>query len=191
MGEYINNQYTEIVESIKKYGGFYVGRYETSLYTEAGANSTNGTVVKSVPNQTPMASVDWYKMYLSQDSKYAKNPYNTSTSVNSSMIWGSQWDAMLNYILEGTDKDKVTAITGNHTGTRASTGQFGSDIMNNIFDLSSNVREWTAQANSTLYRVARGGYYYIDYIIPASSRGNLNPTYTDNNIGSRLALYVK
>ncbi len=156
MGEYINDQYTEIVESIKKYGGFYVGRYETSLYTEEGANSTNGTVVKSVPNQTPMAKVDWYKMYLSQDSKYEKNPYNTSTSVNSSMIWGSQWDAMLNYILEGTDKDKVTAITGNHTGTRASTGQFGSDIMNNIFDLSSNVKEWTVQANLTLYRVARG-----------------------------------
>ena len=191
MGEYINSQYTEIVESIKKYGGFYVGRYETSLYTETGANSTNGTVVKSVPNQTPMASVDWYKMYLSQDSKYAKNPYNTSTSVNSSMIWGSQWDAMLNYILEGTDKDKVTAVTGNHTGTRASTGQFGSDIMNNIFDLSSNVREWTVQANSTLYRVARGGYYVLDDFRPASYRGGSYPTDTNGYLGSRLALYVK
>ena len=107
------------------------------------------------------------------------------------MIWGSQWDAMLNYILEGTDKDKVTAITGNHTGTRASTGQFGSDIMNNIFDLSSNVREWTAQANSTLYRVARGGNFYIDDINPASGCGSYNPTNTYDGIGSRLALYVK
>ena len=120
-----------------------------------------------------------------------KNPYNTSTSVNSSMIWGSQWDAMLNYILEGTDKDKVTAITGNHTGTRASTGQFGSDIMNNIFDLSSNVREWTAQANSTLYRVARGGNYYLGIISPASYRDTNYPTNTYDYIGSRLALYVK
>ena len=107
------------------------------------------------------------------------------------MIWGSQWDAMLNYILEGTDKDKVTAVTGNHTGTRASTGQFGSDIMNNICDLSSNVREWTAQANSTLYRVARGGFYIIVHVFPACGRDNRSPTITIFYIGSRLALYVK
>ena len=191
MGEYINDQYTDIVKSIAKYGGFYVGRYETSLYTESGQNSTNGTVVKSVANQEPMASVNWYKMYLSQDSNYEKNPYKTSTSVSSSMIWGSQWDAMLNYILQGTDKDKVTAITGNHTGNRSKTGQFGNDIMNNIFDLSSNVREWTVQANSTLYRVARGGFYNIDGIFPASNRNNDNPSNTYYYIGSRLALYVK
>lgn len=191
MGEYLNNRYTEMVESVKKYGGFYVGRYETSLYTEEGANSTNGTVVKSVIGQTPMAIVDWYKMYLSQDSNYEKNPYHTSASVTSSMITGSQWDAMLNYILKGADKEKVTAVTGNHTGTREETGEFGSDIMSNIFDLSSNVREWTTEGYSSVYRINRGGDYSATGVIPASNRNGNIPTGTGGYIGSRLSLYIK
>ena len=191
MGQYMNNQYTKMVQSVAKYGGFYVGRYETSLYTTSGTNSTSGTVVKSVVGQTPMASVDWYKMYLCEDSNYASNPYKTSTSVTSSMIWGSQWDAMLNYILEGTDRAKVTAITGNHSGSRWSTGQAGNDIMNNIFDLSSNVREWTQEANSSTYRVNRGGLYDTAAIIPSSNRSYNSPTNTYNFIGSRLSLYLQ
>ena len=191
MGEYLNSKYTEMVESVKKYGGFYVGRYETSLYTEEGENSTSGTVVKSVIGQTPMASVDWYKMYLSQDSNYEKNPYHTSVSVTSSMITGSQWDTMLNYILKGSDKEKVTAITGNKTGRREETGEFGSDIMSNIFDLSSNVRERTTEGYSSVDRIHRGGYYSATVVRPASFRTSYYPTSTDYSIGSRLSLYVK
>ena len=191
MGEYLNNKYTEMVESIKKYGGFYVGRYETSLFTEEGTNSTNGTVVKSVIGEQPMANIDWYKMYLSQDSNYEKNPYHASTSVTSSMITGSQWDTMLNYILKGSDKEKVTAITGNHTGTREETGKFGSDIMSNIFDLSSNVREWTTEGYSSMSRITRGGDYGATNVYTASNCDGNSPTRTGSHIGSRLSLYVK
>ena len=131
-------------------------------------------------------------MFLYQDSKYTENPYKESTSVESSMIWGSQYDAMLNYILEGTDKGKVTIVTGNHTGTRGKTGIYGSDIMNNIFDISSNVREWTQEAYSSYYRVGRGGYYNTADYSTASIRGNYYPTGIYNyGIGSRLTLYLK
>ena len=138
-----------------------------------------------------MASVDWYKMYLSQDSNYEKNPYHTSASVTSSMIAGSQWDAMLNYILKGADKEKVTAVTGNHTGTKEETGEFGSDIMSNIFDLSSNVREWTTEGNSSMNRFVRGGYYGATDVYPASNRFGYGPTDTYTRFGSRLSLYIK
>ena len=187
----MNNKFTEMVQSIVKYGGYYVGRYETSLYTTEGQNSTNGTVVKTVTDQTPMASVDWYKMYLTQDSNYQDNPYYGSDSVTSTMIWGTQYDTMLNFILEGSDKEKVKKRTGNHTGTRSTTGQFGNDIMNNIFDLSSNIREWTQEANSTSLRIGRGGYYYIEDTYTASERDSNYPTYNYNFYGSRLSLYLK
>ena len=181
-----------MVQSIEKYGGYYVGRYETSLYTAEGQNSTNGTVVKTVSDQTPMASVDWYKMYLTQDSNYQDNPYYGSESVTSTMIWGAQYDTMLNFILEGADKDKVTKRTGNHTETRSTTGQFGNDIMNNIFDLSSNVREWIQEAYSTSYRTYRGGLYGVDDTGVASTRNyGYYPTYTIYYFGSRLSLYLK
>ena len=138
-----------------------------------------------------MASVNWYKMYLTQNSDYAENPYYGSESVTSSMISGSQWDTMLNYILTGSDKEKVTAITGNHTGTRSTTGQFGSDIMNNIFDLSSNVREWTTEVNGSSWRVYRGGYYRATDVNTSTNRSSDTPTGTYGSIGSRLSLYVK
>ena len=191
MGAYLNNQYTEMAQSIIKYGGYYVGRYETSLYTEQGTNSTNGVIAKSIKDVTPMASVDWYKMYLVENSGYTNNPYNKSSSVGSMMITGSQWDTMLNFILTGSDKNKVTAATGNHTGTREETGLFGSDIMSNIFDLGSNVREWTLEASSSTYRVLRGGLYNVIDAYPASYRNYYSPTSADYATGSRLSLYVK
>ena len=191
MGAYLNNQYTEMAQSIIKYGGYYVGRYETSLYTEQGTNSTNGVIAKSIKDVTPMASVDWYKMYLVENSGYTSNLYNKSSSVGSMMITGSQWDTMLNFILTGSDKNKVTAVTGNHTGTREETGLFGSDIMSNIFDLGSNVREWTLGAYSSTNRVYRGGLYSVTGTVPASIRGNDYPTLTSYSVGSRLSLYVK
>ena len=183
MGIYINNQYTKVVESIAKYGGFYVGRYETS--------KTAQNEVQSKKDQEVMASINWYNMYLYQDSKYTENPYKESTSVESSMIWGSQYDAMLNYILEGTDKGKVTIVTGNHTGTRGKTGIYGNDIMNNIFDISSNVREWTQEANSSYRRVGRGGDYGTTDNTTASYRCDYYPTGIGSGIGSRLTLYLK
>ena len=197
MGQYLNNKYTEMVESIEKYGGYYVGRYETSSWVEdnwaeGGKNSDRtGEIVKSVPNATPMAYINWYQMYLKQNSEYSENPYSISSSVTSTMMSGSQWDTMLNFILTGSDKEKVKERTGNHTGTISTTGQFGSDIMNNIFDLSSNVREWTSEANSSVYRSLRGGYCYVEDTGVSDSHNNIFPTDTYNDVGSRLSLYIK
>ena len=197
MGEYLNNEYTEMVESIVKYGGYYVGRYETSTWVtdnwqEGGKNSDRtGEIAKSVPNATPMASINWYQMYLKQNSEYTSNPYNTSSSVKSIMITGSEWDTMLNFILTGSDQEKVKERVGNHTGTRSTTGQYGSDIMNNIFDLSSNVREWTSTAYSSMHRADRGGNYVTNETSVADSRNNLTPRNTLGNIGSRFSLYIK
>lgn len=191
MGAYLNNQYAEMAQSIIKYGGYYVGRYETSLYTEQGANSGNGVIAKSIKDVTPMASADWYKMYLVENSNYENNTYYGSSSVGSMMITGSQWDTMLNFILSGSDKNKVTAVNGNHTGTREETGLFGNDIMSNIFDLSSNVREWTLEANLSTSRVVRGGFYNATDTNPASHRHDDYPTTMNPILGSRLSLYVK
>ncbi len=183
-GTYLANSYNNMVTSVDTYGGFYVGRYETTM-----AGSGSNVIVGTKANSTVMASNNWYKMQLYQDStRYASNPYNGTNSVATSMMWGSQWDTMLNFILEGSDKEKVTAVTGNHTGTRSITGQFGSDIMNNIFDLSSNVREWTTEAYGATSRTYRGGHYSVDNVNPASKRDNNNPTRTNSNIGSRLSL---
>ena len=153
------NNYQKMVESVEKYKGFYVGRYETSL---------NGTTVQSQAGQTPMSNINWYQMYYYQDStRNISNPYyGSSSSVVSSMISGSQWDAMLNFILTNTNDDgtgntvacHVTSKTNvSHdreysggpwkTGGTDYTGTITyNDIANNIYDLEGNVREWTMEA---------------------------------------------
>ena len=138
-----------------------------------------------------MATTNWYQMYQKQNSEYASNPYKNSGSVTSTMITGTQYDTMLNFILTGSDKGKVKERTGNHTGSRAKTGQYGSDIMSNIFDLSSNVREWTSEANGTLYRTYRGGPYLTDNTFTADYRNYHTPSNTSYSFGSRLSLYIK
>lgn len=194
LGQYINKKFTEMVESVDKYGGFYVGRYETSRWNSGSTTNkeNSGDIIKSVAGAITMASTNWYDMYLRSSSGYSNNPYYNSTSVNCAMIWGCQYDATLNYILEGSDNTKVTQRTGNHSGTRSITGEYPNDIMNNIFDLSSNVREWTQEAYSSRYRTDRGGYYLTDDTTTAVYRFNgYSPISTNYNIGSRLTLYLK
>lgn len=190
LGEYMNEQYTEMVESVKKYGGFYIGRYETSL-------DTTKKVVQSKIDSTPMSASTnegntWYRLYYKQDSiRNSSNPYYSSTAVVSSMICGSQYDQMLNRILEGNEAYMVFERTGNHSGGRKVSGAYGSDVANNIIDLSSNLREWTQEICSTYTRVYRGGNFHVSDTHVTSTRSSYNPTYTYSGFGSRLTLYIR
>ena len=75
------------------------------------------------------------------------------------MIWGSQWDAMLNWMLKDDNtKEFVTRVAGNHTDKVEETGSYSDDLAKNIFDLSSNVGEWTQEGYGTNYRQIRGGF---------------------------------
>ena len=182
-GNYINGEYTNMVKSVQKYGGFYIGRYETSIANE---------VVSSKINQTPMASMTWYKMMYNQDSKINElNPYSQSNSVVSAMITGSQWDATLNWVLEGKYEEKVYTVTGNHTGRRLKTGETGSDYMNNIIDMSSNVREWTQEAAHGSNRIYRGDAYGANSSGGTWARSNIISVNNWSSLGSRLTLYIK
>ena len=134
----------------------------------------------------------WYGMYNKQDSnRNTRNPYYGSTTVVSSMIWGSQYDAMLNWALQGNEAEMVYKRTGNHSGSPAKTGAYGVDVMNNIFDLSANLLEWTQEAYSPYSRVFRGGYFNATFAGVASSRNSNSPTYANYYYGSRLTLYLR
>ena len=194
LGQRMNAEYTNMVKSVNEYGGFYVGRFETTL--TKNSSNVNG-VVESKIDGTSMSSLEasgnrWYGEYYYQDSKLNDiNPYHNSTTVTSSMIWGSQYDAMLNWIIKGTDSSMISIRTGNHSGSKAATGTWGVDVMNNIFDLSANQYEWTQEANSTSHRVRRGGSYYATDTTVASSRSNSLPTSQNAVYGSRLVLCIR
>lgn len=193
-GQYMNDQYTNMIESVKEYGGFYIGRFETSLTTGTVGSKLNTTSMDSRAGTETSSNYGnlWYGMYNKQDSNRNKrNPYYASTTVVSSMIWGSQYDAMLNWALQGNEAEMVYKRTGNHSGSPAKTGAYGVDVMNNIFDLSANLLEWTQEAYSTFTRVCRGGYFGAAIAYVASSRNDYSPTNASNGYGSRLTLYLR
>ena len=183
-GEYLNSEYTNTILSIKKYGGFYIGRYETSY--------ANGAVSQKF-NQIPKGS-DWYNMYYAQDSKRNSiNSYYDSESVVTSMMWGSQHDAVLNWILEGEDAYKVYTRLEIKSVNTIPSGTHGLDVMNNIMDLGLNVRELTVEASSINSRLNVGGINRSGDTGSACTRYTIVPTMTSYTtlVTSRIAMYIK
>ena len=154
-GKDMQKDYNEMIESVKTYGGFYIGRYETSISGETVASTKGNADTRPMSAETTSGNM-WYGMYKKQKEYASKN---SLSSVKSSMIWGSQYDAMLNWALTGQDIGKVTANTNAPHSGLSGTYQLGSqsnDKINNIYDLEGNVREWTLEALYTSTRVPRG-----------------------------------
>ena len=104
------------------------------------------------------------------------------------MIWGSQYDAMLIWVLQGNDKDKVKASSKQHGPDP--TGSEPSDIINNIYDLGNNLCEWTLEAYDAHNRVGRGGTYNNSYS-PSGCNSIAGSSVIIGEYTSRLTLYVK
>ena len=178
----LQNEINAMITSVDKYGGFYIGRYETG-------NLNQATVVVQKGN-TAIGSQTWYVQY-----KKEKELYASSSSVVSSMIWGCEWDAALRWIdTNPANGNYVTDSTGkgNYSGTIAATGSNPAYKVNNIYDMAGNVYDWTIEAVSTSSRVVRGGYYGITGSShPASNRVNFVPTSTVTNYGTFSQLYIQ
>ena len=179
----LQNEYNAMIASVKDYGGFYVSRYEMSVESGKATSKISKTPTSAANSETQT----WYGLY-----SMAKTYTNSKNSVQSSMIWGSQYDAMLNFALaSGNDASKVHSTEyGNYSGNHLKTGLTRtSDVINNVFDLAGNLEEWTLEANDIYKRVSRGGSY-LDSLAP-QYRHDYRSTYiTGSDYSSRLALYV-
>ena len=200
----LEKEFNNMVASVEKYGGFYIGRYETG-------NINQDTPVIQKGN-TNISSQTWYNMY-----KRCKNIKGANTNVETGMIWGNQWDRTLMWLIETGSKTKEqiaddstswgnyynatfeyvnssgsTATKNEGSSTRIPTGSAEYTKANNIYDLVGNVRDLTMEAYSTFSRVSRGGYYsYNGDNYPADYRYYDYPTNSVYNYGCRSALYIK
>ena len=175
-------EYNKMIKQVEKYGGFYIGRYETSY---------KGEMPQSKKGETIVDDNTWYTIYNRQKN-YAKE------SVTSSIIWGSQWDAMINWML----KNNIDVISRNpidmsigvtNKNTSLISGNDPRDRISNIFDLLGNYWELTQTLYRNNYRNGRGGEYNYDssgYIITNYTGAN-NPNEKDRRHTSRMTLYIK
>ena len=191
----LEKEFNNMLASVEKYGGFYIGRYETG-----DLNQSTPVIRKensSIGNQT------WYNMY-----KRCKNIKGENTNIKTGMIWGNQWDRTLMWLIETGNKTKEqiaddstswgnyknstfeyvrgnggTSTKKENNGTIIPTGSSEYTKANNIYDLAGNVWDRTMEAHSTL-KVSRGSYWAYNgtAIYPNGNRGNIDPTYYDGNI---------
>ena len=186
MAEAFVADYNEMIVSIGKYGGFYIGRYELS---ESGVKKDQPTLTKT----------NWYNLYKKCTELQA------SDKVKTQMIWGCQWDVTMNWLISSGAKtsdevNKDSSTWGNYNnynaannytegtagyeknaGSPQNTGSSENWKANNIYDLAGNCYEWTQEASNTNHRAVRGGYYsYNGSDSPASRRINGIPAYSDH-----------
>ena len=180
MAENMKNDYEEVIASLEKYKGFYIGRYELTANGEkTGATQTD---------------VNWYTLYKDCTT------LAVGSKVKTRMIWGLQWDATCNWL---SNSDPAYSITdsstwGNYSdntatghGSLQNTGFSESWKANNIYDFAGNCYEYTQEANYTLGRVIRGGSCYnVGSDVPASGRVGRRPTDAYSYYGSRPTLYL-
>lgn len=178
---YLQTEYDNMIESVNKYGGFYIGRYETSIDGE-GAKSVKGVYSVSAADSNGQA---WFGLFGAQH-KYETN------SVKGQMVTGSQWDAMLNWMQKGGQINVAingAPIEGATFNASFITGSEEKDKLKNIYDIIGCRMEFTTEASASYIRFVRGssraGFYKI------SGRTTPLASSTDNYKGSRLTLYVK
>ena len=147
----LETEFNNMIESVKKYGGFYIGRYETGNLSQEKAS-----IIK---NNSDIGNQTWYTMY-----KKAKG-IAVNNNVTSSMIWGSQWDATMRWMYNSGNEEKKKYTydsrgKGNYSSdSPIATGSIEAYAVNNIYDMAGNVNDWTIEAYGTILRDGRGGYY--------------------------------
>ena len=192
MADAFVDEYTATYNSIKKYKGFYIGRYELT-----------GTVSEPTVqrDQEVLTNQNWYNL------KKACSNIVSSSYAQSEMIYGNQWDEVMAWLVktgEKTDSEvnSNSASWGNYSnstgnaatgsGTKRTSGYSEYWKANNIYDLAGNCRDWTQEADDTNGRVDRGGSFYDSGSdIPASDRHDYGPYRSNSASSARSALYIK
>ena len=185
----LQQEYNKMIESVSKYHGFYVARYELGLEgtTPVSKNASTNAGVTTADASNSNTNM-WYGLY-SKSKEYA--PEDSESSVVSSMIWGSQYDAMMNWMAK--QGDAVGTDNDSKMNTTTVTGSSSNDIIRNIFDLYACHYEWTLEANTNTCRNLRGNVYNNAIgVVPPSYRGNFfNPASSSSYQSTRLTLYIK
>ena len=181
MAETMKSDYEEMIASLEKYKGFYIGRYELTANGEkTGATQTD---------------VDWYTLYKNCTT------LATGSKVKTRMIWGLQWDATCKWLDNSGFSITDSSTWGNYSnntvyghGSKQNTGYSESWKANNIYDFAGNCNEYTQEAYSASSRADRGGYCNsgLGSILPASHRNDVysGPTGAFSDLGSRPTLYL-
>ena len=192
--------YQNMIASVEKYGGFYIGRYEASKGSDGLPASRR--VTEDEPGQI------WVQ-FSPQDTTIAcENLYADNNTVQGFFPWGINWDTTLQWLVDSgskliSDVKADSTSWGNYSNDTFSEGAWGNYTgaweeakANNIYDLAGNNWEWTQERCGTNYVMRSGGYNLMGgecpgNRYPAALRDPLPGNDHHPNVCFRVALYLK
>ena len=202
---------TDEAADVKKYGGFYIGRYEAGIPTGDTSPSNTTGIPVSKQGATVWTNITYDNAKASAESMIS-NEYvqtglltgkawdrtchwiedyittlNANSSLTKSQYYGNYYNSTFKYI--NSSKEEVEKLVNSRVKIPAGSTEYTKT--KNIYDLAGNVYEWTAEACST-DRLIRGGYYYgRGGENPVSYRNDDPPSNINAGIGFRSRLYIK
>ena len=196
-----STEYINMVNSVEKYGGFYIGRYEASKSDK-----------DSVPAEKKITTSDRGQIWVNispQDIKIVcNNMYADNDTVNGFFTYGINFDTTLQWLIDSgakTEEDiRVDSTSwGNYSNNTftgniksGTTGMFEETKANNIYDLAGNYWEWTQERYGDNYVMRSGGYNLMGgectgSSFPAANRDPLPGNNHHPNVTFRVSLYLK
>lgn len=195
-----NSSAAALVNSVAKYYGFYIGRFEASSYDLDGK-----TVAASMSGKVPWTNISCLDA-IDYASKSGED-FGYGDSISTSLINSYAWDTAIAWIEKEYESYGTSTTFGNYGDTILPTGMTEKDRLKNICDLSGNVREWTTEKYTSedtettnnkkknnkkdteqiVYRVVRGGSATLSRT-PSAHIGYQETT-SDLYWGFRMILY--
>lgn len=189
-GKSIAKNITNFKNSVKENGGYYIGRYEARTTT---ARNDEGNALTQITEK----GTDQVYNYVTQKqaAEQAQGMY-TSNNFTSDLMNSYAWDTATLFLQNcGTNKkySRQTSLNGSllQTGTNTLTETNKIDKQCNVYDMASNVGEWTTEtcSYSDSPCVYRGGNYRNSSCY-TSDRYGYDTSYSISRVGFRPLLYL-
>ena len=185
--EPLKGELLEQLESVEKYGGFYLSCYNISKSSAGKPRSIEGVM--------PWVNINFY------DAKEIASTIEDGEAVKSHLPFGAEYDSVLRWLLQtkvrtlaqiAEDSTKWGKYRDSKELEILRTGGKKEYRDNNIDNLAGTLTEWTQERYGSDIRVIRGGSYHnLGNASPVAYRDRSFPDHRYGDTGFRAALCIK
>ena len=187
--EELSKEFLEQLESVKKYGGFYISRFNISMGKDGKP--------QSVIDQLPWVNIKFF------DALRVAESMEKSEQVTSHLTFGAEYDSVLAWFINSGARTVWEIVedssqwgnywnTNNTVQDKTKTGACQDWCANNIYDFAGNINEWTQERKDADFYVVRGGSFAFNgNYTPVSIREYHLKEYSYFITGFRVVLCIK
>lgn len=186
--EPITEQLSLQINSVEKYGGYYISCHEISKSPTGKPQSVKG-------------AMPWAYVTLNDAQKISAS-FENSRAVTSHLTFGAEYDPVLVWFLKSkslhfNEIAEDSTELGNYKNSSgsacklANTGANEKWKINNTYDFAGNLCEWTQELSGVNNAVIRGGCFRISgSAFPMAMRYHANPYVPYEFVGFRIVLCI-